>query len=167
MAILDAFADLFEPIPAKNNSVTPANVANHAKPRIVPSVSEVANACESLRIADEQDHTPDKFAAIRSHSQTVKTAPECARSQHSQHSQRVKGKTFAEPTKPPASAATATRPVIQFLLVDGKGGSLLGEAGDDVGELVASLVDRYQTRLVVAKHQGRIIWPAGGHQPAA
>lgn len=160
MAILDAFADLFEPTPAKNISKTPANVANHAKPRIVPSVSEVANACESLRIADKQDHSPSKFAAIRSPPQTVETAPECARSQHSQHSQRVKGKTFAEVTKPPASAATATRPVIQFILADGKGGSLLGSIGDNINELVDSLIDRYGQRLIVVKHQGRIVWPS-------
>ncbi len=60
----------------------------------------------------------------------------------------------------PANDDTVTRPVIQFLLADSAGGSMLGEMGDDVGDLVNGLIDRYGVRLIAVKHQDRIIWPA-------
>jgi hypothetical protein len=146
MGTLEAFADLFTDEPANFGSATPANVANPAKPRIGTSVPEVANACESLRIADNTEGKTTRFAAIRSHSQTAKPATECARSQDSQHSHGTNRKTFAEssnrqPVKP------ISRPVLRFKLTEG-GGTVLGSPDDAPADLLADLRARWPGDLL-------------------
>ncbi len=118
MAILEAFAYLFTDEPANFGSATPANVANSAKHRSAPMVSEVANACESLRINDSPEQKQTRFAAIRSHSQPVKPAPECARSQDSQHSHGTIRKTFAEAAKGVGVADSQPAPTRKELLAE-------------------------------------------------
>lgn len=187
MAILEAFADLFTDEPANSGNATPANVANPAKPRIVPSAPEVANACESCESQTTQSEKQTRFAAIRSHSQTAKPAPECARSQDSQHSQRANGKTFAESINgyattdtqqaadavgiadamplsgytPPADTPPPkpiARAVLRFTLTAG-GGTVLGQPDDTPASLLADLRDKWPDRLVAVWNGDEQIWP--------